>query len=250
MRLAGEMVVHEGAAYLRLAPEAATAAASAPRGAAAAPGGPDLDATKPPTHADIMRNVNSEAIVLHNTRRGLTLDEHRSNITTVQRGLGLPVGVLKRGWSKEAKHRLFELLRKAKRTRNKVPALMDAEPAKAADALPDDPIEDCGPAHEKNEKKDDPIEDCGAPEEKVEEEEQNKPDSTSSSSSSDSESSAAKVSLSDFERVSTALDEAVAENNEYRQDIYYQDIIIKELEEELRVAKRKLAEYESEEDTD
>ena len=78
MRLAGEMVVHEGAAYLRLAPEAATAAASAPRGAAAAPGGPDLDATKPPTHADIMRNVNSEAIVLRNTRRGLTLDEHRS----------------------------------------------------------------------------------------------------------------------------------------------------------------------------
>ena len=82
-------------------------------------------------------------------------------------------------------------------------------------------------------------------------EEQNKPDSTSSSSSSDSESSAAKVSLSDFEeRVSTALDEAVAENNEYRQDIYYKDIIIKELEEELRVAKRKLAEYESEEGTD
>ena len=46
MLLAGEMVVHEGAAYLCLAPEAATAAASAPRGAAAAPGGPDLDAKK------------------------------------------------------------------------------------------------------------------------------------------------------------------------------------------------------------
>ena len=117
-----------------------------------------------PTHADIMRNVNSEAIVLHNTRRGLTLDEHRSNITTVQRSLGLPVGVLKEGWSKEAEHRLFELLRKAKRTRNKVPALMDTEPAKATNTLPDDPIEDCGPAHEKN----DPIKDCGAPEEKVE----------------------------------------------------------------------------------
>ena len=43
----------------------------------------------------------------------------------------------------------------------------------------------------------------------------------------------------------------MAENNEYREDIYYKDIIIKELEEELRVTKRKLAEYESEEeDTD
>ncbi|CAE7609707.1 unnamed protein product [Symbiodinium sp. CCMP2592] len=222
MRLAGEMVVHQGAAYLRLAPEAA--AAAAPQGPAAAPQGPDLDATKPPTHGDIMRNVNSEFIVLHNTRRGLTSDEHRSNITTVQRSLGLPVGVVKGGWNKEAEHRLLVLLRKAKRIRNKVPALMDE----------DNPIEDGNPPPENNEQQ-------------MKVENQNMPTS-SSSSSSDSESSSEKVSLSDYERVQMALDEAVAENNEYREDIYNRDIIIKELEEELRVTKRKLAEYESEED--
>ena len=61
------------------------------------------------------------------------------------------------------------------------------------------------------------------------------PESSSSSSSSNPESSTEKVSLSDYERIQTALDEAVAENNEYRQDIYYEGIIIKELEEELLV---------------
>lgn len=242
VRLAGEMVVHQGAAYLRLAPEAA--AAAAPKGPAAAPQGPDLDATKPPTHADIMRNVNSELITLHNTRRGLTSDEHRSNITTVQRSLGLPVGVLKGGWTKEAEHRLLELLRKAKRVRNKVPALMDAAQVEVAPEAAHQALED------------DPIEDCNAPEEDKSEQQmkvdkQNVPES-SSYSSSDSESSSEKVSLSDYERVQEALDEAVAENNSYREDIYYKDIIINDLEEELRVTKRKLAEYasSSEEDTD
>ena len=137
---------------------------------------------------------------------------------------------------------MLELLRKAKRIRNKVPALMDAAPVEVAPE----------PAHQALE--DDPIEDCNAPEEKSEQqmkvEKQNMPES-SSYSSSDSESSSEKVSLSDYERVQTALDEAVAENNAYHEDIYYKDIIIKELEEELRVTKRKLAEYESEEeDTD
>ena len=69
------------------------------------------------------------------------------------------------------------------------------------------------------------------------------PESSSSSSSSDSKSSALG-----HERVQTALDEAMAENTEYRQGIYCKDIIIiiiiiKELEEELQVAKNKLAEY-------
>ncbi|CAE7942138.1 unnamed protein product, partial [Symbiodinium necroappetens] len=150
-----------------------------------------------------MRNVSSELIVLHNARRGVTSDEHRSNITTVQRTLGLSVGVLKGGWNKQAEHRLLELLRKAKRIRNKVPALMDAEQVEVAPE----------PAHQAWE--DDPIEDCNAPEEKKEQQ--------------------VKVSLSDYERIQTALDEAVAETNEYRQNIYYEDIIIKELEEELLV---------------
>ena len=142
-----------------------------------------------------MRNVNSESIFLHNTRRGLTSDEHRSNITTVQRSLGLPVGVLKGGWTKEAEHRLLELLRKAKRIRNKVPALMDAARVEVAPE----------PAHQALEN--DPIEDCNAPEEKSEQqmkvEKRNMPES-SSCSSSDSERSSEKVSLSDYERVQTA----------------------------------------------
>ncbi|CAE7256890.1 unnamed protein product [Symbiodinium natans] len=310
--LAGQMILHNGAAYLRLEPASPTPAAPAPPAAApeepvaacAVRPVPDMDVDKPPTHADIQRNIDSGAILVHASRVAQTASAHRSLVTNIQKAPHLSVGISNGEWGVEAQRRLFELLRKAKRSRGRVLAIADKEEGHDDDqasmklrkskrshapvlAITDkekghdkilEPIEDFQdqandpdpvenfdesgkrelPSSSKDDKDKCPDDMDKSKSTKADDKMSRRDPSNNSSSSSSSDSSTSEnrksnkkhktemVPLEDFERVSVAYDEAIAENNEFRQDIYAKDLRISELEDGLLAAQQQLEAYERE----
>ncbi|CAE7228549.1 unnamed protein product, partial [Symbiodinium natans] len=203
------MILHNGAAYLRLEPASPAPAAPAPPAAApeepvaacAVRPVPDLDDNKPPTHADIQRNIDSGAIMVHVSRVAQTASAHRSLVTNIQKALRLPVGISNGEWGVEAQRRLFEVLRKAKRSRGRVLAIADKEEApRPLEQLPFILTSDS---------------------------------STSENRKSNTKQKTDMNPLEEFECFSVAYDEAVAANKELRQDIYMKDLRISELEEAM-----------------
>ena len=95
LQLAGEMVLHEGAAYLRLE-QSAPPQAPVPA--------PDFDIKKPPTHADIERNVQRGAIQRHSSRDKETSVQYRVHVNNnIQKSWPLLP------WQKKLRNRIPDL---------------------------------------------------------------------------------------------------------------------------------------------